>query len=134
MAAGLDGQVAGAVERGALLLSDALDVDPESSTWVADPRLGGDGMDALTALGVDHVVVGADQVEAPSTELALSLAKPFELVAPGAAGAPGLAAIALDPDIAARIQDTEASPLVLAHPLLAALTAPSHGRPPSLAS
>src|SRR3546814_13700472 len=94
MAAGLDGQVAGAVERGALLLSDALDVDPESSTWVADPRLGGDGMDALTALGVDHVVVGAAQVAAPSTELALSLAKPFELVATGADGAYGLDAIA----------------------------------------
>src|SRR3546814_17371517 len=83
MAAGLDGQVAGAVERGALLLSDALDVDPESSTWVADPRLGGDGMDALTALGVDHVVVGADPVEALSTELPLSLDTPFALVAPG---------------------------------------------------
>src|SRR3546814_3547692 len=35
MAAGLDGPVAGAVERGALRLSYALDVGPESSTWAA---------------------------------------------------------------------------------------------------
>src|SRR3546814_16295654 len=78
-------------------------------------------MDALTALGVDHVVVGADQVEALSTELALSLAKPFELVAPGDDGASGLDAIAIDPGIAERIEDADVSPVVLGHHPLAEL-------------
>lgn len=120
--AGLDEQLDGLLARGRLVLADALGTDPSTSTWVAEPDLAEDGLAALEALGVEHVIVRDEQVE-PLTAgtVALSLAKPFALAPPGEdADASELDAFAIDPQIEARLESRDPGP-VLGHHLLAEL-------------
>lgn len=98
-AAQLGGELTAQIDRGRLVLANALGVDPGRSTWLADRDLGPAGLRALAATGVRHVVARADQLEAlRSGVLSLSLAQPFLLAD---APAPTIDALALDPRITA---------------------------------
>ena len=122
--AGLRDQVAQALDRGSVVLRDALGVEPDASTWVAGADLGAEGLAAMEALGFRHAVVDAEQVEPLSPgALRLSLAQPFTLAPPDDPADPSrVDALAVDPRIEARIDEDRDDAQLLAHRLLAELT------------
>ena len=97
----LGDELAVQLDRGRLVLANALGVDPDPSTWLAGRDLGPSGLRALAAAGVRHVVARPDQLEPlRSGVLSLSLAQPFLLSDdPG----PTVDAIALDPRVTDRL-------------------------------
>jgi len=121
-AAGLRDQLTRQIERGRLVLSDALGVEPDPDTWLAGPDLAGAGLAALEAAGVEHLVVDPDRVEPlRSGPSSLSLARPFAVTPPGERVDPSsLDALALDAAIQTRL-DADVPAPVLAHQLLAEL-------------
>lgn len=105
-AAGLEVELDRQLERGQLVLADALGVAPSASTWVAGPDLGERGLGLLESRGVEHLVVDAAQLEPlRSGVLSLSLAQPFLITAEPD---PELDAMALDPAVLERL-DTSGS-------------------------
>ena len=104
--AGLDAELGRQLERGQLVLADALGVAPSTSTWLAGPGLGERGLELLRRRGVKHLVVDAAQLEPlRSGVLSLSLAQPFMITTEPE---PQLDAMALDPAILDRL-DTSGS-------------------------
>lgn len=94
----LGDELAVQLDRGRLVLANALGVDPDPSTWLAGRDLGPNGLRVLAEAGIRHVVARPDQLEPlRSGVLSLSLAQPFLLADdPG----PTIDAIALDPRVA----------------------------------
>lgn len=95
--AGLDDELTRQLERGQVVLTNALGVAPQGAAWVAGPDLGRRGLDLLERAGVRHVVVDPQQVEPLRAGItSLSLAQPFLL---SSDGEPTVDAMAIDPDI-----------------------------------
>lgn len=116
---GIRGELDEQLERGRQLLTDVLRVEPSGATWLAGDDLGTDGLAALAAAGVRHLVVAPDQVEPlRSGVLSLSLAQSF-LIEDVDLDRP-VDAIALDPEVTDRI-GTTASPGLELSRLLAEL-------------
>lgn len=116
--AGLPGELDAQLERGRALLADLLRVEPSGTTWLASPDLGPAGVELLADAGVRHLVVDPDQVEPlRSGVLRLSLAQTFVV---DADVRPAPDALALDPDVVARV-GTRASPGLELSRLLAEL-------------
>lgn len=118
VAAGVESELAAQLEAGRLLLADFLRVEPAPTSWLAGDDLGGAGLAALARAGFRHVVVQPGQVE-PLRDgvLSLSLAQPFLL---DDDLEPAVDAMALDPEITARL-GTSDSPGLETSRLLAEL-------------
>lgn len=116
--AGLDEELRTQLHQGRSTLTRALGVEPRAVTWFAGPDLDLPGTAALRDLGMAHVVVDADQMQAlRAGVLSLSLAQPFLI---GSERQPLMDAMALDPLVIDRI-GTPASPGVEVNRLLAEL-------------
>lgn len=124
--AGLTGELAEQLRRGEEVLSDELGAAPVAAAWLADPDLGAAGLEALAAVGVEHAVVGAEQVSPlPSGVLSFSLAQPFALAPPddeepGRPDSSDITALAIDPTVVERLEG-EGSPGLVASRVLAEL-------------
>lgn len=120
-AAQLDDELTAQLDRGRLVLANALGVDPRPSTWLSGRDLGPAGLRALTRAGIRHVVARADQLEPlRSGVLSLSLAQPFLLSEDSDDSEPTVDAIALDPRIT-ELLGTSATPGLEVSRLLAEL-------------
>lgn len=117
-AAGLGDELDRHLERGRLVLADALGIDPSTATWLAGPDLNLPGLRALQATGVRHLVVSPDQLEPlRAGVLSLSLAQPFLI---SSDLEPAVDVIALDPTVTDRL-GTSVSPGLEVSRLLAEL-------------
>ncbi|MGQ0434442.1 MAG: DUF6049 family protein [Microthrixaceae bacterium] len=117
-AAGLDDELGTQLDQGRETLARALGVEPTGTTWLAGPDLDLPGAAALHDLGMTHVVVDPDQMQAlRAGVLSLSLAQPFLV---GSDRQPLMDAMALDPLVTDRI-GTPASPGLEVSRLLAEL-------------
>lgn len=117
-AVGLRDELMQQLDRGRVVLADALDVQPGTATWIAGPDLDQPGLRALRAAGVRRVVVAPDQLEPlRSGVLALSLAQPFLI---SSDQDPAIEAMALDPRVTERL-GTSVSPGLEVSRLLAEL-------------
>jgi hypothetical protein len=79
--AGLEGELAHQLDRGAAVLRSVLGVAPSEATWLATPDLAGDGLRLLGALGIRRTIVTPEQVERISDGV-LSPARPFVVTPP----------------------------------------------------
>lgn len=117
--AGLGDELAEQLRRGEEVLRDELGASPVAAAWLAAPDLGAAGLEALADAGVEHAVVGADQVTAlPAGVLSFSLAQPFALTAPdddrpGRPDPSGITALAVDPIVAERLAGDGSPALVV---------------------
>lgn len=113
--ANLPDELARQTERGAATIEGALGVTPVGTSWLADDGLGERGLRSLRALGVRHLVVGADAVEPlrPGV-LSLSLAQPFLVPS---TGDEEVDALALDPELLARLESEGAPGLTVSRVL-----------------
>jgi hypothetical protein len=120
-ATGLTDLLARQLDRGRQVLADVLDVEPDDATWLAERDLGADGLAGLEALGIEHVVVDPEQVEALRTPPRLSVAQPFLLSPPDEDDDPSAVdALARDPLIEEQLSAHEPA-ATLAHRVLAQL-------------
>jgi hypothetical protein len=78
MAAGLDGEVASQMSRGAATLTDDLDAHLDSRTWLADEALDPTFIDTLAGQGFDRVI-SAEDLLAPVPDQKVTLTRPFVL-------------------------------------------------------
>lgn len=124
--AGLLGELGQQRDRGRQVLTDALDVEPTGSLWMAPPELGADGLAALAFSGVRRLVVSDTQI-APldSGIISFSVAQPFLLRVPDGTSADVAAptdvqALATDPVVLDRLA-SEGSPGLVASRVLSEL-------------
>lgn len=118
LAAGLGDELPRHLDRGRVVLAEAIGAAPTETTWMAGPDLGSDGLQALDGQGFRHVVVDPEHLE-PLREgvVSLSLAQPFLLTG---GREPSIDAMALDPAILDRLGTGESVGLEVSH-LLAEL-------------
>lgn len=104
MTANLSTELAGQLARGAATLEEALGVQPVGASWLAGDELGTRGLRSLQDVGVQHLVVAADDV-APlrSGVLSLSLAQPFQLEDTADRGGDGVDALEVDDELLAHL-------------------------------
>ena len=126
IAAGLDDELDRQLRRGEQILRAELDVEPESSIWLAEPTLDVAATEALIQRGRDSFVVDEGRVAPIDQGNGLSLTRRFGLAVPG----PPPAATKTDPVLGFRLLDS-VDPALAAHTVLAELAVISLEEPSS---
>jgi hypothetical protein len=122
-AAGLDGEVASQMGRGAATLTDVLGARLDARTWVAEEAIDPAFLDTLAGRGFDRVVTTEDLL-VPVPDQRLTLTRPFVL--PGRQTR--LQAVEADSGLAAHF-DSQGNQSLLAYQLLADLAVVYLDRP-----
>ncbi len=78
-AGGLDGEVAGQLERGRSTLTEGLRANPDPLTWVAQQPLDAATLDLLASRGIDQVVATETPGLTPIPDQLVTLTRPFRL-------------------------------------------------------
>lgn len=115
MGAGLDGEVANQLNRGATTLTDALSARLDPRTWLAEDALDPRVIDTLAGRGFDRMLT-AEPLLSPIPDQKLTLTRPFVL----AGRSTRVQAVAADAGLAAHF-DGAANQALAAHHLIADL-------------
>ena len=115
MGAGLDGEVASQLNRGAAALTDLLSARLDTRTWLAEEALDPKVIDTLAGRGFDRMLT-AEPLLAPIPDQKLTLTRPFVLLGRSTR----VQAAAADAGLAAHF-DSSANQALAAHHLIADL-------------
>lgn len=117
MGAGLDGEVATQLNRGAATTTEALSARLDSRTWLAEEALDPKVIDTLAGRGFDRMLT-AEPLLAPLPDQKLTLTRPFVL----AGRSTRVQAAAADAGLTAHFVDPSANQALAAYQLIADLT------------
>jgi hypothetical protein len=112
-AADLDGELEAQLLRGRDLLEDQLQATVDDTVWLAGPSLDDDGVDALAALGLEHIVLPAGATE--EEDARFTATQPFAIDS----ATRSVDAMLTDDRLSARLGRGGSDPLLVAHQLLA---------------
>ncbi len=115
LGAGLDGEVAGQLTRGAATLTDAMGTRLDNHTWLADEALDVAVLETLAGRGFDRVIT-PEQLLIPVPEQRVTITRPFVLTGRQAR----VQAATADPGLAAHF-DSGGNQSLLAYQMLADL-------------